>query len=61
MRQVVARRSGGPEVLEVVEAPEPHPGAGEVVIHAEAIVVNFADVWVRMGADMVAPKHPAAH
>ena len=58
MRQVVARRSGGPEVLEVVDAPEPRPGAGEIVVEAEAIGVNFADVWARMGADGKPPFTP---
>lgn len=58
MRQVVARRAGGPEVLEVVDAPEPEPAAGEVVVCAEAIGVNFADVWVRLGADGEPPFTP---
>ena len=44
MRQVVARRAGGPEVLETVDVPEPAPGPGEVVVRTEAIGVNFADV-----------------
>ena len=58
MRQIVAKRAGGPEVLEVVEAPKPDAGAGEVVVQAEAIGVNFADVWVRLGADGEPPYAP---
>lgn len=58
MRQVVARRAGGPEVLEVVDVPEPAPGPGEVVVRTEAIGVNFADVWIRMGADGEPPFTP---
>jgi NADPH:quinone reductase-like Zn-dependent oxidoreductase len=58
MRQVIARRAGGPEVLEVVEVEEPVAGPGEVVVRAEAIGVNFADVWVRLGADGEPPFAP---
>ena len=58
MRKVVAARAGGPEVLEMVEAPEPAPGPGEVLIRAEAIGVNFADVWARLGAEGSPPYAP---
>ena len=58
MRQVVAKGAGGPDVLEMVEAPEPEPGAGEIVVQAEAVGVNFADVWVRLGADGEPPYAP---
>jgi hypothetical protein len=33
---------GGPEVLSYVEISQPAPGAGEVLINAEAISVNFS-------------------
>lgn len=58
MRQVVAERAGGPEVLGVVEAPTPEAGAGEVVIAAEAVGVNFADVWARLGVEGEPPFRP---
>jgi NADPH:quinone reductase-like Zn-dependent oxidoreductase len=58
MRQVVAARAGGPEVLEPVETPEPEPGPGEILIRAEAIGVNFADVWARLGAEGSPPYAP---
>lgn len=41
MRQVVARRAGGPEVLETVDVPEPAAGPGEVVVRTEAIGVKL--------------------
>jgi NADPH2:quinone reductase len=41
--------TGGPEVLRYVEMPRPSPGAGEVLIKAEAIGVNFADTYFRSG------------
>src|SRR6186713_1357992 len=42
----------------MVEAPEPEPGAGEIIVQAEAVGVNFADVWVRLGADGEPPYAP---
>jgi len=40
---------GGPEVLSCVEMAKPAPGAGEVLIKAEAIGVNFIDTYFRTG------------
>jgi NADPH:quinone reductase-like Zn-dependent oxidoreductase len=59
MRQVWTTRKGGPEVLEVREAPEPMPGPGEVRIRVRAAGVNFADVMTREGLYPDAPKLPA--
>lgn len=58
MRRVVAERAGGPDVLRVVDVPEPTPGPGEVLIRAQAIGVNFADVWARLGASGEPPYTP---
>jgi NADPH:quinone reductase len=40
---------GGPEVLSYVEISPPSPDAGEVLIKAEAIGVNFIDTYFRTG------------
>lgn len=58
MRQVWIPRHGGPEVLEVREAPDPTPGPGEVRIRVAAAGVNFADVLARMGLYPDAPPLP---
>ena len=58
MRQVWIARKGGPEVLEVREAAEPQPKAGEVRIRVRAAGVNFADVMAREGLYADAPKLP---
>jgi NADPH:quinone reductase-like Zn-dependent oxidoreductase len=58
MRQVVAERAGGPEELRVVDAPVPEPGPGEVLIEAQAVGVNFADVWSRLGVEGQPPYRP---
>jgi synaptic vesicle membrane protein VAT-1 len=49
MRQIWITRAGAPEVLEVREAPDPEPKAGEVRIRVEASGINFADILGRMG------------
>ena len=43
-------RTGGPEVLEYVDVPDPIPGSGEVLIDVERIGINFIDTYVRRGA-----------
>jgi len=58
MRQVWITRRGGPDVLEVREAPDPSPGPGEVLIRVAAAGVNFADVMARMGLYPDAPPLP---
>ena len=42
-------RFGGPEVLEIVELPEPHPGPGEIRIAVRAAGVNASDWKKRRG------------
>lgn len=59
MRQVWITRVGPPEVLEVREAPDPMPRAGEVRIRVKASGINFADIMARLGLYQDAPKLPA--
>jgi NADPH:quinone reductase-like Zn-dependent oxidoreductase len=54
----VIPRHGGPEVLEVREAPDPVPGEGEVRIRVRAAGINFADILARIGLYPDAPKPP---
>ena len=58
MRQVVITRRGGPEVLEVREAPDLKPAPGQVRIRVRAAGVNFADVMARVGMYPDAPPLP---
>jgi NADPH:quinone reductase len=46
---VRAARTGGPEVLEVVDLPVPEPGAGQLRIRQQAIGINFIDTYFRSG------------
>ena len=47
MRAVQIQEFGGPEVLQVVELPDPEPGEGEVVIDVSRAGMNFADTHQR--------------
>jgi NADPH:quinone reductase-like Zn-dependent oxidoreductase len=49
MRTVIQHGFGGPEVLQVVEAPKPGPGPGEVLVRVYAAALNPVDAVVRAG------------
>lgn len=57
-QRVIFDRLGGPEVLQIVEAPEPQPGAGEVVVDMRSIGVNRSDVAFRSGKYLTQPSLP---
>ena len=58
MKAVVLTRTGGPEMFEVLERPDPVVGAGEVRIAVQAAGLNFADTMARVGLYPAAPKPP---
>ena len=58
MRAVVLTGTGGPEVLQVQERPDPAVGPGEVRIAVRAAGINFADTLARIGLYPDAPKIP---
>src|ERR1700727_1521847 len=58
MREIWIPKSGPPEVLIVKEAPDPHPGTGEVRIRVKASGVNFADIMGRLGLYPGLPRTP---
>src|SRR5690348_4178496 len=49
VRAVRFSRFGGPEVLEIVDLPDPHPGPGQVRIAVRAAGVNPSDWKKRTG------------
>jgi len=49
MKAVEITRPGGPEVLQIVERPDPVPGPGEVLIQVAASGVNRPDLLQRLG------------
>jgi NADPH2:quinone reductase len=59
MRVMAVRRAGGPDVLELVDVPEPTPGPGQALVEVHAGGVNFMDIGVRQGlfwTEMPYPK-----
>jgi NADPH:quinone reductase len=50
MKAIAISRPGGPEVLQLVERPDPVAGLGEVLIAVEAYGINRPDVLQRKGA-----------
>jgi len=58
VKQVLIRQFGGPEVVEVVEGPDPEPGPGEVVIRAHTMPVAWPDILIRNGVYRWAPPLP---
>src|SRR6266852_1922815 len=49
MQAVQVQKSGGPEVLTLVDIPVPKPKPNEVVVKVSAAGVNFIDVYFREG------------
>ena len=54
MKAIQVKRTGGPEVMELVDLPVPQPKSNEAVVKIEAVGVNFIDVYNREG------RYPAA-
>jgi len=49
MKAIQVQKTGGPEVLTLVDLPVPKPKANEAVVKISAIGVNFIDVYFREG------------
>jgi NADPH2:quinone reductase len=49
MRAIQIAETGGPEVLELVELPQPEPKADEALVKIAAAGVNFIDTYLREG------------
>ena len=58
MKAIQISRTGGPDVLDLVDVPTPAPGPGEVLVKAEAIGVNYFDTMIRTGRYRWMPKLP---
>jgi len=58
MRAVVLEEKGGPEVLQVIEVPDPTAGPEEVLVQIVSSAVNRADLLQRMG---LYPGPPMEH
>ncbi len=59
MRAITIPKHGGPEVLTLVDRPDPVPSPGEVRVRVHAAGVNRADLIQRMGHYPAPPWAPA--
>ncbi len=48
MRAVQITRFGGPDVMDIVDLPEPTPGEGQKIYEVSSAGVNFADTHHRL-------------
>jgi NADPH:quinone reductase len=58
MKAIRVHKTGGPEVLQLDEVPDPVPGAGQVLVEIKAAGVNPADTYVRSGNYAIVPPLP---
>src|SRR5438045_5333580 len=54
VKAVRIHEDGGPDVLRYEDAPDPVPGAGEVLVRLKAASLNHLDIWLRKGLPSVA-------
>jgi NADPH:quinone reductase-like Zn-dependent oxidoreductase len=48
MRDVQITRFGGPEVMDIVDVPEPTPGPGQQLYDVSTAGINYADTHDRL-------------
>jgi NADPH:quinone reductase-like Zn-dependent oxidoreductase len=58
MRQIFITATGGPETLQIREAPDPAPDPGQLRIRVKASGINFADILARQGLYPDSPRIP---
>ena len=49
MQAIILREPGPAENLRLEDAPDPAPGAGDVVVRLKAAALNHRDLWIRSG------------
>ena len=58
MKSYILKKYGKPDVLKIVNCPEPVPGSEEIRVKIEKIGLNYAEVQSRKGLYGWAPKLP---
>jgi NADPH:quinone reductase len=58
MRVIQVESRGGPDVLSLVEQPDPQPGPGQIVAEVAAAGVNYMDIYQREGVGGYRPPLP---
>lgn len=49
MKKIILNRTGGPEVLNIIDCPEPALKKNEVLINLKSIGLNWSEVMIRRG------------
>jgi NADPH2:quinone reductase len=49
MRAIQIQKTGGPDVLDVIDLAKPSPAAGQILVKHAAIGLNFIDTYQRVG------------
>lgn len=60
MRALLSKAPGGPETLELADAPDPVAGPGQVVIAVKACAINYPDVLIIEDRYQFKPPRPFA-
>ena len=60
MRALLSHEPGGPETLQLIELPDPSPGAGELLVRVRASAVNYPDVLIIEDKYQFKPPRPFA-
>ncbi|MBY6679633.1 quinone oxidoreductase [Rhodococcus sp. BP-316] len=50
MRAVLVTRTGGPDVLDVTDVPDPVPGPADLLVRVQAAGINYIDTYFRSGS-----------
>jgi len=58
MKAIRVSEFGGPEVLKLVDVPEPKPEAGQVLVRVKAAGLNPVDTYIRSGTYARKPNLP---
>ncbi len=60
MRALLSKAPGGPETLELADAPDPVAGKGQVVVAVKACAINYPDVLIIQDKYQFRPERPFA-
>ena len=60
MKALLSRAIGGPETLELSDAPDPVAGPGQVVVAVRACAINYPDVLIIEDKYQFKPERPFA-
>ena len=60
MKALLSREPGGPETLQIEEAADPVPAAGELLVRVRACSINYPDVLIIEDKYQLKPPRPFA-